>query len=95
MNRNELTAEQQCMGQLYSVICAIVQSDNTPRLTIEATIQTLEKIFNDEAGPFQDNEDLMCMTAVMIETMNKIVANKNKETHAKLGSDILGNMNWN
>ncbi len=95
MNRNELTPEQECMGQLFSVICAIVQSEHTPRITIEATMQTLEKVFNDENGPFHSSEDLMCMTAVMIESINGIVERKNKQTHAKLGADILGNINWN
>ena len=95
MNRNELTPEQECMGQLFSVICAIVQSEHTPRITIEATMQTLEKVFNDENGPFHSNEDLMCMTAVMIENINGIVERKNKQTHANIGNDILGNINWN
>lgn len=92
---NELTPEQQAMGQLFSVLCAIVQSDHTPRITIEATMQTLGKIFNEENGPFNANEDMQMMTMTMIDSINGIVDRKNKQTHAKLGEDILGNINWN
>jgi hypothetical protein len=92
---NELTPEQQAMGQLFSVICAIVQSEHTPRITIEATMQTLGKVFNDEDGPFMVNEDMQMMTMAMIDNINGIVDRKNKQTHAKLGADILGNINWN
>lgn len=92
---NELTPEQQCMAQLFSVLCAIVQSEHTPRITVEATMQTLGKIFNEEDGPFSANEELIAMTTAMIDNINSIVDRKNKQTHAKLGEDILGNMNWN
>ena len=95
MNQNELTPEQQCMAQLFSVLCAVVQSEHTPRITVEATMQTLSKIFNDEDGPFMANDELMGMTTAMIDSINGIVDRKNKQTHAKLGEDILGNMNWN
>jgi hypothetical protein len=64
---NELTPEQQAMGQLFSVLCAVVQSEHTPRITIEATMQTLGKIFNDENGPFNVNEDMQMMTMTMID----------------------------
>jgi hypothetical protein len=57
MNRNELTNEEQIAMQLFSVICAVLQSNHTPLITIAATMQTLEKIFNDESGPFMDNEN--------------------------------------
>ena len=92
---NELTPEQQAMGQLFSVLCAVVQSEHTPRITIEATMQTLGKVFNDENGPFNANEDMQMMTMTMIDSINGIVDRKNKQTHAKLGEDILGNVNWN
>lgn len=92
---NELTPEQQCMAQLFSVLCAIVQSEHTPRITVEAIMQTLGKIFNEEDGPFSANEELIGMTTAMIDNINSIVDRKNKQTHAKLGEDILGNMNWN
>ena len=45
---NELTNEQQAMSQLYSVLCAVVQSEHTPKHTAEAIISTLEKLFNDK-----------------------------------------------
>jgi hypothetical protein len=92
---NNLTNEQQCMAQLFSVLCAIVQSDHTPRVTIEATMQTLGQIFNNEDGPFNSSEDLMMMTSAMIDNINAIVARKNKTIHAQMGNDILGNINWN
>ena len=92
---NELTPEQQAMGQLFSVLCAIVQSEHTPRITIEATMQTLGKVFNDEDGPFNANEDMQMMTMAMINNINAIVDRKNKQTHANIGNDILGNINWN
>lgn len=93
--QNELTPEQQAMGQLFSVICAIVQSEHTPRITIEATMQTLGKVFNDEDGPFNANEDMMGMTMAMISNINAIVDSKNKRTHQQLGQGILDNINWN
>ena len=95
MNQNELTPEQQCIAQLFSVICAIVQSDVTPRATVEATMQTLSMIFNKEDGPFNSSEDMMYITSSMIDAINEIVDNKNKQVHAQRGADILGNMNWN
>ena len=95
MNQNELTAEQQCMAQLFSVICAIVQSDVTPRATVEATMQTLSMIFNREDGPFNSSEELIMITSAMINNINDIVDRKNKTIRAQRGADILGNMNWN
>ncbi len=92
---NELTPEQQCMAQLFSVICAIVQSEHTPRITVEATMQTLGKIFNEENGPFTANEDMIEMTAAMIDNINSLVRTRNKKTHQRQGADILGNINWN
>jgi hypothetical protein len=93
--KNELTLEQQCMAQLFSVICAVVQSEHTPRITVEATMQTLEKIFNDDDGPFTANDEVMGMTVAMIEAINAIVSKRNKQTHQQRGADILGNISWN
>ena len=42
---NELSNEQQAMSQLYSVLCAVVQSDRTPKVTAEAVVSTLQKLF--------------------------------------------------
>jgi hypothetical protein len=95
MNQNELTPEQQCMAQLFSVLCAVVQSEHTPRITVEATMQTLSKIFNDEDGPFMANDEVMGMTVAMIDSINALVNSRNKKTHQQQGADILGNMNWN
>ena len=95
MSKNKLTPEQECIAQLFSVLCAVVQSEHTPRITIEATMQTLGKIFNEEDGPFTANEDMIGMTAAMIDNINSIVSRKNKQTHANIGNDILGNINWN
>jgi hypothetical protein len=95
MNQNELTPEQQCMAQLFSVLCAVVQSEHTPRITVEATMQTLSKIFNDEDGPFMANDEVMGMTVAMIDSINGIISRRNKQTHQQMGEDILGNMNWN
>lgn len=95
MNRNELTNEEQIAMQLFSVICAIIQSEHTPLITIAATMQTLERIFNDENGPFMDNEDSREMTMAMIEQANSIVMNRQKKQRAAEGADILGNINWN
>lgn len=92
---NELTPEQQAMGQLFSVLCAIVQSEHTPRITVEATMQTLSKVFNDEDGPFMANEDMIGMTAAMIDNINALIERRNRKTHQQLGADILGNINWN
>ena len=92
---NNLTAEQQCMAQLFSVLCAIVQSEHTPRVTIEATMQTLSQIFNNEDGPFNSSEELMMITSAMINNINAIVDSKNKQLRAKQGQSILDNMNWN
>lgn len=92
--QNELTNEQKCMAQLFSVLCAIVDSDHTPRITIEATMQTLNQLFNNEDGPFMQ-DDIAGMTVSMIDTINGIVDRKNKKTHQKLGGDILDNINWN
>ncbi len=93
--KNELTPNEQAIAQLFSVICAIVQSEHTPRVTIEATMQTLGQIFNNEDGPFNATDELQQMTMAMIDNINSIVDRKNKQTHAKLGADILGNINWN
>lgn len=95
MSKNELTPKEQAIAQLFSVICAIVQSEHTPRVTIEATMQTLGQIFNNEDGPFNSSEDMQMMTMAMIDNINAIVDRKNKQTHANIGNDILGNINWN
>ncbi len=92
---SKLTPEQECIAQLFSVLCAIVQSEHTPRITIEATMQTLGKIFNEENGPFTANEDMIEMTAAMIDNINSLVRTRNKKTHQRQGADILGNINWN
>lgn len=93
--KNELTPKEQAIAQLFSVICAIVQSEHTPRVTIEATMQTLGQIFNNEDGPFNATDELQQMTMAMIDNINGIVDRKNKQTHATIGNDILGNINWN
>lgn len=92
--QNELTNEQKCMAQLFSVLCAIVESDHTPRITIEATMQTLNQLFNNEDGPFMA-DDTAGMTVSMIDAINGIVDKKNKKTHQQLGQGILDNINWN
>ncbi len=92
---SKLTPEQECIAQLFSVLCAVVQSEHTPRITIEATMQTLGKIFNEENGPFTANEDMIEMTAAMIDNINSLVRTRNKKTHQRQGADILGNINWN
>jgi hypothetical protein len=95
MNRNELTNEEQIAMQLFSVICAVLQSNHTPLITIAATMQTLEKIFNDESGPFMDNENSREMTVAMIEAANDIVRRKQSTARVEEGNDILNNINWN
>jgi hypothetical protein len=95
MNRNELTNEEQIAMQLFSVICAVLQSNHTPLITTAATMQTLEKIFNDESGPFMDNENSREMTMAMIQAANDIVRNREKKLRAEEGTDILSNINWN
>ena len=95
MNKNELTNEEQIAMQLFSVICAVLQSNHTSLITIAATMQTLEKIFNDESGPFMDNENSREMTMAMIQAANDIVRNREKKLRAEEGTDILSNINWN
>ena len=95
MNRNELTNEEQIAMQLFSVIAAVLQSNHTPLITIAATMQTLEKIFNDENGPFMDNENSREMTVAMIEAANSIVRQKQSAARVEEGNDILNNINWN
>jgi hypothetical protein len=95
MNRNELTNEEQIAMQLFSVICAVLQSNHTPLITTAATMQTLEKIFNDESGPFMNNENSREMTMAMIQAANDIVRNREKKLREEEGADILGNINWN
>jgi uncharacterized protein (UPF0147 family) len=87
---NELTNEQQAISQLYSVLVAIVASDRTPKRTAEATIQTLEKLFNDENGPFQSTPEMMGMTMAMGEAMNDVVKQRNKKIERVAeGNNIL------
>lgn len=93
--QNELSNEHKCMAQLYSVICAIVQSEHTPRITVEATMQTLGKIFNDEDGPFMANDEICGMTVAMIDNINAIVRSRNQSTRLAEADDILSNINWN
>ena len=52
-------------------------------------------VFNKEDGPFNSSEELIMITSAMIDSINGIVDNKNKQIHAQRGADILGNMNWN
>jgi uncharacterized protein (UPF0147 family) len=92
----ELTNEQQAISQLYSVLVAIVASDRTPKHTAEATIQTLQKLFNDENGPFQSTDELIGMTMAMGDAMNDVVKQRNKQIQrAAEGASILGDINWN
>lgn len=95
MNRNELTNEEQIAMQLFSVICAVLQSNHTPLITTAATMQTLEKIFNDESGPFMDNENSREMTVAMIDIANNIIKRKASVARVEEGNDILNNINWN
>ena len=87
---NELSNEQQAMSQLYSVLCAVVQSDRTPKVTAEAVVATLQKLFEDENGPFMADEHMMGMTMAMAEAMNSIVKKRNKRMQrAAVGEGIL------
>ena len=96
MSKRELTNEQQAMSQLYSVLVAIVASDRTPKHTAEATIQTLEKLFNDENGPFQTSDTMMGMTMAMGEAMNEVVIKRNKQIErASQGATILAQYGLN
>jgi uncharacterized protein (UPF0147 family) len=92
----ELTNEQQAISQLYSVLVAIVASDRTPKHTAEATIQTLEKLFNEENGPFTASPTMMGMTMAMGEAMNEVVKQRNKQLQRVVeGSDILAQYGLN
>jgi len=92
----ELTNEQEAMSQLYSVLCAVVSSDRTPKHTAEAVIETLQKLFEDENGPFTASDNMMGMTVAMAEAMNDIVKQRNKHIQRVAeGSSILGDINWN
>lgn len=96
MSKRELTNEQQAMSQLYSVLVAIVGSDRTPKHTAEATIQTLEKLFNDENGPFQSTDELIGMTMAMGEAMNDVVKRRNGHIkRASQGASILAQYGLN
>ena len=96
MSKRELTNEQQAISQLYSVLVAIVASDRTPKHTAEATIQTLEKLFNDENGPFQSTDELIGMTMAMGEAMNEVVIKRNKQIErASQGASILAQYGLN
>ena len=96
MSKRELTNEQQAMSQLYSVLVAIVASDRTPKHTAEATIQTLQKLFNDENGPFQATDVLIGMTMAMGEAMNEVVIKRNKQIERVAeGNSILSQYNLN
>ena len=87
---NELSNEQQAMSQLYSVLCAVVGSDRTPKYTADAIIATLVKLFEDENGPFQATDEMMGMTMAMAEAMNSIVKKRNKRMQrAAVGEGIL------
>jgi uncharacterized protein (UPF0147 family) len=92
----ELTNEQHAISQLYSVLVAIVASDRTPKHTAEATIQTLEKLFNEENSPFQSTPEMMGMTMAMGEAMNDVVKQRNKQLQRVAeGSDILAQYGLN
>lgn len=92
----KLTNEQEAMSQLYSVLCAVVSSDRTPKHTAEAVIETLQKLFEDENGPFTASDNMMGMTVAMAEAMNGIVKQRNKQLkRAAEGASILGDINWN
>lgn len=96
MSKRELTNEQNAISQLYSVLVAIVASDRTPKHTAEATIQTLEKLFNDENGPFQSTPEMMGMTIAMGEAMNDVVRDRNKHIErAAEGANMLNQWGLN
>ena len=96
MSKRELTNEQHAMSQLYSVLVAIVASDRTSKNTAEATIQTLEKLFNDENGPFQATDELIGMTMAMGEAVNDVVKRRNKQIErTSQGASILAQYGLN
>jgi hypothetical protein len=93
---NELSNEQQAMSQLYSVLCAVVGSDRTPKHTAGAIIDTLVKLFEDENGPFQADEHMQGMTMAMAEAMNEIVNKRNEQLkRVAEGNSILSQYNLN
>ena len=92
---NELTPEQKAIGEMFSLICAIVSSENTPVYTTNAIMQTLERIFNNEDGPYAQNEEMAAMAGTMIEHINQIAHNRSKQLHQQTGNDILAGINWN
>jgi uncharacterized protein (UPF0147 family) len=91
----ELTNEQHAISQLYSVLVAIVASEATPKHTAEATIQTLEKLFNDSNGPFMASESMMGMTMAMGEAMNEAVQRRNKQCRVAAGDALLSQYGLN
>lgn len=96
MSKRELTNEQNAISQLYSVLVAIVASDRTPTCTAHATIETLEKLFNDENGPFQATDELIGMTMAMGEAMNDVVKRRNKHIQrAAEGANMLNQWGLN
>ena len=96
MSKRELTNEQNAISQLYSVLVAIVHSDRTPKHTAEATIQTLEKLFNDENGTFQSTDELIGMTMAMGDAMNDVVRDRNKHIErAAKGANMLNQWGLN
>jgi len=92
----KLTNEQEAMSQLYSVLCSVVSSDRTPKHTAEAVIATLQKLFEDENGPFTASDNMMGMTMAMAEAMNEIVHKRNKQIErASEGASILAQYGLN
>ena len=91
----EMSTETKAMAQIYSVLCAVVQSEHTPNHTTEAIIQTLQKIFEAEDGPFQENAHMMGMTMAMVNNMNELVKQRNSRVRQKEGASILDNISWN
>lgn len=70
-NERQHTPAEEVAMQVFGVLYAVLQHDETP-LRIKMTIvQTMEQVMNNDKGPFQTDDDMNELGQVFTDAINK------------------------
>jgi hypothetical protein len=67
-----MTNSEKAIAELFSILCAVIQSEKTSYETKQATISTFAEVIGKDNSVFQ-NEELLGLTLAMDDEMKKVV----------------------
>jgi len=89
---NQPTPCEKVAMNMFSILFSVCSSEQTPYQTKFAIYKTLEKVFNDPNGPFQEDDEMNQLGEVMVNIMNKLVPQIKGE---HMLNEIMGNAHLN